>query len=125
MPTHNDETLQQRYEREHREFERMSEKHTQTELHEFAVKHAPKLAEGITRLCGAVIAKGMTGILEEVCRIQQERDSIAAQRNKLLVALKGVLPYMEAAESAGLVGDEGCHWPVEEVRAAIQEAEQP
>ncbi len=36
-----------------------------------------------------------------------------------LEALEGVLPYMEAAETAGLVGDEGCHWPVEAVRAAI------
>ena len=40
----------------------------------------------------------------------------------LLEALRGVLPYMEAAEKAGLVGDEGCHWPVELVRAAIQKA---
>jgi hypothetical protein len=35
-------------------------------------------------------------------------------------ALEGVLPYMEAAETAGLVGDEGCHWPVEAVRAALK-----
>lgn len=37
----------------------------------------------------------------------------------LLEALKGVLPYMEQAESKLLVGHEGCHWPVELVRAAI------
>lgn len=42
---------------------------------------------------------------------------------ELLEALKGVLPYMEAAEDAGLSGDEGCHWPVEIVRAAIRKAE--
>lgn len=35
-------------------------------------------------------------------------------------ALEGVLPYMEAAETAGLVGDEGCHWPVEAVRVALK-----
>lgn len=34
-------------------------------------------------------------------------------------ALEGALPYMEAAETAGLVGDEGCHWPVEAVREAL------
>ena len=38
-------------------------------------------------------------------------------------ALKGVLPFMEAAESAGLVGDEGCFWPVEAVRAALAQAD--
>ncbi len=38
-------------------------------------------------------------------------------------ALKGVLPFMEAAEKAGLVGDEGCFWPVESVRAALAKAE--
>lgn len=35
-------------------------------------------------------------------------------------ALAGVLPYMEAAEAAGLTGGEGCHWPVELVRAALE-----
>lgn len=41
---------------------------------------------------------------------------------ELVAALQGVLPYMEAAENAGLVGDEGCHWPVESVRAALAKA---
>jgi hypothetical protein len=40
----------------------------------------------------------------------------------LLAALKMVIPYMESAEAAGLVGHEGCHWPVEIVRAAIARA---
>lgn len=53
------------------------------ELKAFAIKHAPVLAEEMTRLCGSVIAKGMQGILQEVCRIQQERD-------QLLVVLKMV-----------------------------------
>lgn len=41
----------------------------------------------------------------------------------MLEALKGVLPYMEQSENAGLIGHEGCHWPVELVRAAIAKAE--
>jgi hypothetical protein len=55
----------------------------------------------------------------------QERDANArliAAAPDLLEALNGVLPYMEAAETEGLVGDEGCHWPVENVRAAIAKA---
>ncbi len=62
----------------------MSALHTPNEIHEFAAKHAPALAEKITRLCGQVIAKGMTGILEEVCRIQQERDELLGELQKLL-----------------------------------------
>ena len=38
----------------------------------------------------------------------------------LVAALEQVLSYMEAAEKAGLVGHEGCHWPVELVRAALR-----
>jgi hypothetical protein len=49
--------------------------------------------------------------------------ALAASHEKLVEALKGVLPYMEAAETAGLVGDEGCHWPVEVVRVSLAEAE--
>ena len=51
-------------------------KHTPESLREFAVKHAPALSEEITRLCGQVIAKGMTGILEAACRVQVERDEL-------------------------------------------------
>lgn len=54
----------------------MSAQKTPEELHAFAVRHAPELAQHITLLCGKVIAKGMTGILEEVCRIQTERDAL-------------------------------------------------
>lgn len=42
---------------------------------------------------------------------------------ELVDALKGVMPYMEQVETAGLVGHEGCHWPVEFVRAALARAE--
>lgn len=42
---------------------------------------------------------------------------------ELLDALKVVIPYMESAEDAGLIGHEGCHWPVEIVRDAIARAE--
>jgi len=51
------------------------------------------------------------------------RELLAYRESGALGALNGVLPYMEAAEEAGLVGDEGCHWPVELVRAAIKELE--
>jgi hypothetical protein len=50
--------------------------HTPESLREFAAQHAPLLAENITRLCGSVITKGLTSILEEVCRIQLERDQL-------------------------------------------------
>ena len=51
------------------------------------------------------------------------RQLLAYRESGALGALNGVLPYMEAAEEAGLVGDEGCHWPVELVRAAIASLE--
>lgn len=45
--------------------------------------------------------------------------ALQAERDRLKDLLRRSLAYMEAAETAGLVGDEGCHWPVEEVRAAL------
>ncbi|MTK63212.1 MAG: hypothetical protein F8N15_01410 [Methanobacterium sp.] len=51
-------------------------------------------------------------------------DPVAAAAPEMLSALEGVLPYMAAAEKAGLVGHEGCHWPVEAVRAAIAKAKE-
>lgn len=58
---------------------------------------------------------------------EREADAMANARliaaaPDLLEALQGVLPFMEAAEDAGLVGDEGCYWPVEVARAAIAKA---
>ncbi|MGE4529572.1 MAG: hypothetical protein AB7D00_14505 [Rhodospirillaceae bacterium] len=53
---------------------------------------------------------------------RQEIGAEFAAAHQMLAALEGVLPYMEAAEAAGLVGDEGCHWPVEAVREAIAAA---
>lgn len=50
-----------------------------------------------------------------------ELTALRARHKRLVEALEGVQPYMEAAEKAGLVGDEGCHWPVEIVRAALTE----
>jgi hypothetical protein len=58
-----------------------------------------------------------------VDRARQAADRIeadAAEIERLRAALEGVLPYMEAAENAGLVGHEGCHWPVEAVRLALK-----
>lgn len=40
----------------------------------------------------------------------------------MLSALEGVLPFMEEVEEKLLVGDEGCLWPVEAVRVAIDDA---
>lgn len=54
---------------------------TDREFHDFAAKHAPELAEKMTKLCGQVIAKGLTGILEEVCRIQQELEQTKRNRD--------------------------------------------
>ena len=51
-------------------------KHTSDEIRYFAQKHAPALAEKISALCGDVITKGMVGILEEVCRLQAQRDAL-------------------------------------------------
>lgn len=45
-----------------------------------------------------------------------------AAASTMLVALKGLLPFLEDAETKMLVGDEGCVWAVEEVRAAIARA---
>jgi len=55
---------------------------------------------------------------------QSENAELAILRARIEIlvrALRSVIPYMEAAESAGIVGDEGCHWPVELVRAALAE----
>lgn len=62
----------------------------------------------------------------EAAKHQAEEDRanaiFIAASPELAEALQRVLPYMEAAEKAGLVGDEGCHWPVEFVRAALKKA---
>lgn len=44
----------------------------------FAQKHATDLAKPIEKLCGQVIAKGMVGILEHCCELQQQRDDLLA-----------------------------------------------
>lgn len=56
------------------------------------------------------------------CPFEQENEALRASHKRLVEALESVQPYMEAAEKAGLVGDEGCHWPVEIVHAALAEA---
>ncbi len=49
--------------------------------------------------------------------------ALEAHAQTLREALAGVLPYMEQCEAAALVGDEGCHWPVELARAALAATE--
>lgn len=56
---------------------------TSEEIRKFSQEHAPLLAKKITKLCGTVIAKGMQGILEEVCRIQSERDELSAALKRI------------------------------------------
>ena len=41
------------------------------------------MSERITKLCGAVITRGIEGILEEVCRIQSERDELASALKRI------------------------------------------
>jgi hypothetical protein len=60
----------------------------------------------------------------EVVRAHKEadRDSIlmmARSHDAMKAALEAILPFAESAETKALVGDEGCLWPVEEVRAAL------
>lgn len=60
----------------------------------------------------------------EAGQAQQEANAnLLAASWEMYQALKGVLPFMEQAEAAGLVGDEGCIWPVEMVRDALRKAE--
>jgi len=42
-----------------------------------------------------------------------------AERNRMEEALRGLLAYAEEVEEKMLVGDEGCHWPLELARAAL------
>ena len=58
-------------------------KHTPDEIRDFAQKHAPALAEKISALCGDVITKGMVGLLEEVCRLQAQRDALLEALQKI------------------------------------------
>ena len=60
-------------------------------------------------------AAALMAFLDTVGLCVVSKRSLADMR----AALEGVLPYMEKAEEAGLIGDEGCHWPVEAVRDAL------
>jgi ribosomal protein L37AE/L43A len=42
---------------------------------------------------------------------------------ELATALNGSIAYMEKVEDSLLVGDEGCHWPVEIVRELLNRPE--
>lgn len=53
-----------------------------------------------------------------LARLEKIRD----QRDALLEALQGLLPWLEDAETKTLSGDEGCQWVVESVRSAIAKA---
>jgi hypothetical protein len=69
-------------------------------------------------------AETLTAVPPEAaaCDLDVMRERLVRAAGDMLAALQEALPYMEEAEKAGLVGDEGCHWPVEMVRAAIAKA---
>lgn len=45
--------------------------------------------------------------------------TVDATAAELVAALRELLPWLEAAETKVLVGDEGCVWAVEQVRALL------
>lgn len=75
----------------------------------------------MNRLCGDDF-KLQAGFQRAWLLRDSELAALRDSHKRLVEALEGVQPYMEAAEKAGLVGDEGCHWPVEIVRAVLAEA---
>lgn len=72
----------------------MSGQHSKKQ-HDLAAKHAPILAEKMTKLCGQVIAKGLTGILEEVFRIHSEHDEMLGLLKKCDDLLCGPAPWTQ------------------------------
>lgn len=61
---------------------------TDEEIHDFAMRHAPELAKGMTELCGKVLVKGLTGILHQACIVKLERDRLEAAAREALPALE-------------------------------------
>jgi len=51
--------------------------------------------------------------------LEEQLEAQAALVPELVEALKAALPILENTEAETLLGDEGCLWPVELVRAAI------
>lgn len=56
----------------------------------FAAEHAPALARRMTDLCGKVITKGLTGILEQCCAMQDRITALEAERDAMRRALMRV-----------------------------------
>lgn len=73
-------------------------KHTPDEIRDFAQKHAPALAEKISALCGDVITKGMVGILEEVCRLQAQRDALLDALQELCDIVQNAIEQKSAED---------------------------
>jgi hypothetical protein len=65
----------------------------------FALQQAANLAKPIEELCGQVIAKGMTGILEAACELQQQRNDLVTVLARL-VCNPGNPDYQAAARAA-------------------------
>lgn len=51
---------------------------SEDDIKEFAIKHAPTLAKGMTELCGKVIAKGLSGVLQQCVEMQLRIDALEA-----------------------------------------------
>lgn len=85
-------------------------------------------AETMCEWCGEIeskhpVTEGVNGhVLRECLEFDPQLTALRASHKRLAEALESVQPYMEAAETAGLVGDEACHWPVENVRAVLADA---
>lgn len=62
----------------------------ETKIKEFAEKNAPYLAEQMTRMCGKIIERGLTGILTQCIEMQERIDALEAEleflKNKLLLS---------------------------------------
>lgn len=56
---------------------------TPEKIKEFSTKHAPALAEDITRLCGRVIEKGMQGIIQECVEMELRMRSLQAENDQM------------------------------------------
>jgi hypothetical protein len=77
------------------------------------------------RQAGHVVTPAKEDWWPDYVRVVEKCRALEAQNKALLACLKNVLPFIESAESAVLVGDEGCLWLVEEARALIQSVEAP
>ena len=68
----------------------------QERIKQFAIQHAPKLAEDITRLCGQVIAKGLQGHLELACEMQDRITQLETELQLIVNANGATAEHLQA-----------------------------